>query len=85
MRDMTNDPNSEDSSIPSNVALCYVIQSLKEHEQNLDKLIGKLAEIRERIDDTTELEGRFEKIELGLNNLEREIKRLNGYLPGYKK
>jgi len=82
---MSNDPSSEDSYSPSGATLHYVIQSLKEHEQNLDKLIGKLTVIRQGIDDATELYRRFEKVEVGLSNLEREIKRLNSYLPGYKK
>jgi uncharacterized coiled-coil DUF342 family protein len=82
---MSNDHSSEDSSSPSGATLNFVIQSLKEHEQNLDKLIAKLTELRQRIDETTELDISFEKVEVGLSNLEKEIKRLNSYLPSHNK
>jgi hypothetical protein len=82
---MSNNPNSEDSSSPSGATLHYVIQCLKDHERNLDKLIGDLKEVRQRMDDSVELDSRFEKVEVGLGNLEREIKRLNSYLLGFKK
>lgn len=82
---MSNDDSSKDTSIPSGATLIFIIQSLKEHEQNLDMLIAKLMALRQRIDEKTELDISFEKVEMGLNNLEKEIKRLNSYLPGHKK
>jgi hypothetical protein len=82
---MSNDHSSENPSNPSGATLNFVIQSLKEHEQNLDKLITKLTELRQRMDGITELDISFEKIEVGLSNLEKEIKRLNSNLSDHKK
>jgi flagellar biosynthesis chaperone FliJ len=77
---MSNDNGSKDASRPSVATLNFVIQSLQEHEQNLDMLIAKLTELRQRIDEKTELYISFEKVEKGLSNLEKEIKRLNSLL-----
>ena len=83
-RYMSNDSNPEDSSSHRDATLAFVIQSLKEHEQNLDKLIRKLAELSPQIDHTKELYGRFEEVESKVGDLEREIKRLSNYLAVYK-
>ena len=82
---MSNENGPKDSASPTAATLNLVIQSLQEHEQNLDKLIAKLAKLRQRMDEPPELDIRIEKIELGLSNLEKEIKRLNSYLRGHMK
>ena len=82
---MSNDPSPDDSSSPRDATLAFVIQSLKEHEQNLDKLIRQLSVLRPQIDHTKELYGRFEEIETRVGDLEKEIKLLTFYLSIYKK
>ena len=47
---MSDDPNPDDSSGRKDSTLGFVILSLREHEQNLDKLIGKLTEFRQQVD-----------------------------------
>jgi hypothetical protein len=82
---MSNDSAPEDWSNRRTATLDFIIKSLKEHEQNLDKLIGKLMELKQQIDDTKEVYSRFEEIEVSIGNLESEIKRLSGYISASKK
>ena len=81
---MSNDPSPDDSSSRRDATLAFVLQSLREHEQNLDKLIGKLAELTPQIDQTRELYGRFDEVEARVGDLEREIKRLISYFATYQ-
>ena len=82
---MSNNPNPEDSPNRRDTTIAFVIQSMKEHEQNLDKLIQKLTEIKPQMENTKELQARFEQIEAKIADLEKEIKRLTSYLAVYKK
>jgi uncharacterized coiled-coil DUF342 family protein len=81
---MSSDPSPDDSSSRRDATLAFVLQSLREHEQNLDKLIGKLAELTPQIDHTRELYGRFDEVEARVGDLEREIKRLISYFAMYQ-
>jgi len=81
---MSNDPSPDDSSSRRDATLAFVLQSLREHEQNLDKLIGKLAELTPHIDYIRELYGRFDEVEARVGDLESEIKRLISYFATYQ-
>jgi DNA repair exonuclease SbcCD ATPase subunit len=84
-KEMSSDSNPKDYSNPRDATLAFVIESLKEHEQNLDKLIRHLAELEPQIEQTKELHSRFEEIEIKVEDLEKEIKRLTSYLATDKK
>lgn len=77
---MSNNSNPDNPPNNKDATLALVIQSMKEHEQSLDKLIRQLAELKPQIDSTKELHNRFEEIEKKLSTLEKEIKNLTNYL-----
>lgn len=61
-------------------ALDFIINVLKEHEKDLDRLINELGGITERLGDTGELSGKIEKVEERLTTLQNEIANLITYL-----
>jgi hypothetical protein len=54
-------------------ALDFIINVLKEHEKDLDRLIGQLGIITESLGDTGEITEKIEKIEDRISNLQCEI------------
>jgi hypothetical protein len=61
-------------------ALDFIVNVLKEHEKDLDKLINELGTITERLGDTGVLSGKIEKVEGRLTTLQSEIANLITYL-----
>ena len=61
-------------------ALDFIVNVLKEHEKDLDRLINELGSITERLGDTGELSGKIEKVEERLTTLQNEIANLITYL-----
>lgn len=61
-------------------ALDFIVNVLKEHEKDLDRLINELGGITERLGDTGELSGKIEKVEERLTTLQNEIANLITYL-----
>jgi len=61
-------------------ALDFVVNILKEHEKDLDRLINELGNITEKLGDTGALSGKIEKIEETLTTLQSEITNLISYL-----
>lgn len=61
-------------------AIDFIVNVLKEHEKDLDKLINELGTITEKIGDTGELSGKVEKVEERLTTLQNEIANLITYL-----
>ena len=57
-------------------ALDFIINVLKEHEKDLDSLIGQLGTITESLGETGEITGKIEKIEDRITNLQDEITNL---------
>jgi len=70
--------------VPSNnealEALDFIINVLKEHEKDLDRLIDELGTITERLGDAGEFSGKIEKVEDRLTTLQNEITNLITYL-----
>ena len=66
-------------------ALDFIINVLKEHEKDLDRLISQLGIITESLGDTGEISGKVEKIEDRLASLQGEITNLIKYIgsPSY--
>jgi hypothetical protein len=75
-------PQSKDDSLE---ALDFIVNVLKEHEKDLDKLINELATVTEQIGDTGELSGKVEKVEAKLDILQKEVTNLVGQLSGISK
>jgi len=61
-------------------AIDFIVNVLKEHEKDLDKLINELGTITVRMGDTGELSGKVEKVEERLTTLQNEIANLITYL-----
>jgi len=61
-------------------ALDFIVNVLKEHEKDLDRLINELGTMTERLGDTGELSGKIEKVEERLTTLQNEIANLITYL-----
>jgi len=74
---MTKKVPSKDEALE---ALDFIINVLKEHEKDLDRLINELGTITERLGDTGELSGKIEKVEERLGTLQSEITNLITYL-----
>lgn len=74
---MTKKAPSKDEALE---ALDFIINVLKEHEKDLDRLINELGTITEGLGDTGELSGKIEKVEERLGTLQSEITNLITYL-----
>lgn len=61
-------------------AVDFIINVLKEHEKDLDRLINELGTITERLGDAGEFSGKIEKVEERLTTLQNEITNLITYL-----
>jgi small-conductance mechanosensitive channel len=61
-------------------ALDFIVNVLKEHEKDLDRLINELGNITEKIGDSGTLNGKIEKVEETLATLQNEITNLITYL-----
>ncbi len=57
-------------------ALDFIVNVLKEHEKDLDRLINELGTTTEKMGDTGELSGKVEKVEERLSTLQNEITNL---------
>jgi hypothetical protein len=70
-------PESKDEALE---ALDFIVNVLKEHERDLDKLINELATVTEQLGDTSELSGKVDKVEEKINSLQKEVTNLIGYM-----
>src|SRR5665647_1183165 len=77
MEEMAGNPGSKDKSLE---ALDFIINVLKEHEQNLDKSINEFATVTEHVGNTDALNGKLEKVEEKISTLQKEITNLIGIL-----
>lgn len=57
-------------------ALDFIINVLKEHEKDLDRLITELGKITEQIGETGEISGKFDKVETRLSTIQTEVSNL---------
>jgi hypothetical protein len=74
---LAKNPQSKDDSLE---ALDFIVNVLKEHEKDLDKLINELATVTEQLGDTGELSGKVEKVEEKINSLQKEVTNLITYM-----
>ena len=74
--DMERKPNKSEAL----EALDFIINVLKEHEKDLDRLVSQLGIITESLGETGEITGKIEKIEDRITTLQGEITNLIKYL-----
>ena len=70
---MAKNPQSKDDALE---ALDFIVNVLKEHEKDLDKLINELATVTEQIGDTSELNSKVETVEIKIDTLQKEVTNL---------
>jgi len=73
---MAKKPNKDEAL----EALDFIINVLREHEKDLDRLIGQLATITESLGETGEITEKIEKVEERLTTLQTEITGLIKYI-----
>jgi len=74
---MVKKPPSKDEALE---ALDFIINVLREHEKDLDRLIGELGTITASVGKTGEMADKIEKVEERLSTLQNEITGLIGIL-----
>jgi hypothetical protein len=74
---MSKKPQSKDEALE---ALDFIVNVLKEHEKDLDRLINELGTVAEQLGDTGELSSKVEKVEQRITGLQNEISSLINYL-----
>jgi hypothetical protein len=74
---MSKKPQSKDEALE---ALDFIVNVLKEHEKDLDRLISELGTVTGQLGDTGELSGKVEKVEQRISGLQNEITSLVNYL-----
>lgn len=66
-------------------AIDFIINVLREHEKDLDRLITELGKITEQLGDTGEVSEKIDKIEGRLSGIQTEISNLITYMSAPKK
>src|SRR3990170_2757260 len=61
-------------------ALDFIVNVLKEHEKDLDRLISELGTVTAQLGETGELSGKVDKVEERITGLQNEISSLINYL-----
>lgn len=74
---MSKKPQARDEALE---ALDFIVNVLKEHENDLDRLIGELGTVTEQIGETGELTCKVENVEEKISVLQNEINGLVNYL-----
>lgn len=70
---MSKNPQQNDEALE---ALDFIVNVLKEHEKDLDKLINELATVTEQMGDKSELSGKVDKVEEKITDLQKEVTKL---------
>ena len=74
---MSKKPQARDEALE---ALDFIVNVLKEHENDLDRLIGELGTVTEQLGETGELTCKVENVEERISGLQNEITGLVKYL-----
>jgi hypothetical protein len=74
---LARNPQSKDEALE---AIDFIVNVLKEHEKDLDKLINELATVTEQLGDTGQINSKVEKVEEKINNLQKEVTNLITFL-----
>jgi len=79
---MGENPDSKEKSLET---LDFLVNVLKEHERDLDRLINEFATVTEQLGETGEISSKVEKIEEKINSLQKEVTNLIGSPPNTAK
>jgi len=74
---LAKNPQPKDESLE---ALDFIVNVLKEHEKDLDRLISELATVTEQLGETGELSSKVEKVEEKITSLQKEVTNLVSYI-----
>jgi hypothetical protein len=74
---MSRKPQSKDEALE---ALDFIVNVLKEHEKDLDRLISELGTVAEQLGNTGELSSKVDKVEERVTSLQNEISSLIDHL-----
>jgi hypothetical protein len=77
MESMSKKPQPKDEALE---ALDFIVNVLKEHEKDLDRLIGELGAVAAAFGETGDISCRVEKIEESVSGLQNDINSLVGDL-----
>ena len=69
-RNMSEKPPSKDEALE---ALDFIVNVLKEHEKDLDRLVSELGTVAGQLGETGELSGKVKKIEDKINGLQNDV------------
>jgi hypothetical protein len=70
---LVKNPESKDDALE---AVDFIVNVLKEHEKDLDNLIGELATVTEELGKNGKLSDKVEKFEEKIENLQKEVTKL---------
>jgi hypothetical protein len=70
---LVKNPQSKDDALE---AVDFIVNVLKEHEKDLDNLIGELATVTEQLGENGKLSDKVEKFEEKIENLQKEVTKL---------
>lgn len=74
---MSKKPQSKDEALE---ALDFIVNVLKEHEKDLDRLISELGNVTDQLGETGQLNNKVEHIEEKIGNLQDEVTNLLDYM-----
>lgn len=74
---LAKNPQPKDDALE---ALDFIVNVLKEHEKDLDKLINELATVTEQMGDNGELNSKVEKVEAKIDTLQKELANLASFM-----
>jgi hypothetical protein len=76
MSSLSKKPESKNEALE---ALDFIVNVLKEHERDLDRLINDLGTVTDHLGEAGELNGKVQKIEEKINNLQNDVSGLLNY------
>ncbi len=79
---MSKKPQSKDEALE---ALDFIVNVLKEHEKDLDRLISELGTVTEQLGETGELNGKVERVEEKIGKIQNEVSNLLSYITKTRK
>jgi DNA repair ATPase RecN len=78
---MAKNPQQKDEALE---ALDFIVNVLKEHERDLDKLISELATVTEQMGEPGELSEKVNQVEEKISGLQKQVNDLVGAVSGYR-
>jgi len=78
---MSKKPQSKDEALE---ALDFIVNVLKEHEKDLDRLISELGNVAEQLGETGEISGKVERVEEKIGNLQNLVTNMLDYIAKQK-